>query len=179
MRYALIAIALLCTACSLFDEYGPCPSSPSPSPTPGPGAPPGPDDPLPPGDYADRYRKLSDGTVCMCGPYDVGCYETPEGADGSKACSYGPEGQICDDYTLPTPPSGAVPDAEELSEPVKKWRCPYRWRRRAHNDWSDDERIRQAQHYRKANIAHFQWCAQKSDDYWEYKCSDCDTTPVP
>ena len=116
--------------------------------------------------------------MCTCGPYDVGCYDTPEGADASKACSYGPEGQICDDYALPAPPSDATPDAEELSEPVRKWRCPYRWRRRAHNDWSDDERIRQAQHYRKANIAHFQWCTQKSDSYWEYKCSDCDTTPV-
>lgn len=78
---------------------------------------------MPPGDYADRYRKLSDGTVCTCGPYDVGCYETPDGADASMSCSYGPEGRTCERAVPPTPPSTAWDNEAGEEASARKWTC--------------------------------------------------------
>jgi hypothetical protein len=81
MKSALAICLLIVSGCTIFDaDHPPCPSNAPPAPLP-PG-PPGTGDPSDPGDYGasgDRYRKLQDGTVCLCGTYEIGCHETPEG----------------------------------------------------------------------------------------------------
>lgn len=118
MYYVLIAITFLCAACSLFDEYGPCPGERAEIPAPD--GPPGPGDPSDPGDYgADgaRYKRLSDGTVCTCGAYSIGCYGTPEEAEDAAACGPDMWGEtFCAPAVLPAPPADVV-------EAARKWTC--------------------------------------------------------
>ena len=119
------AFSMLATSC-IGDDYELCPGSgtsapvPSPRPNPSPG-------PIDPGDFGaegDRYRKTSDGTVCRCGIYEIGCHETPEGAQTTMSCSFRPDGaQECEAYTLPPPPPTAWDNEAGEESSRKRWTC--------------------------------------------------------
>jgi hypothetical protein len=177
MKSALAICLLIVSGCTIFDaDHPPCPSNAPPAPLP-PG-PPGTGDPSDPGDYGasgDRYRKLQDGTVCLCGTYEIGCHETPEGADSSMTCAYNAEGQReCEVYTLPPPP-----EVDSAAEPVRSWSCDYRIVVRKNGSEKRYNRIQRGQSHRKANLAHFSYCAKRTDTHFAYKCEDCNTTPLP
>lgn len=71
------------------------PTDPGPSPVPGPG----PDG----AGYQPRYRTNERGEVCECGPYEMGCSDSP--ADAARgACDYSPDGVY-------VPGDGAYPAA--------------------------------------------------------------------
>lgn len=183
---ALCVGMLLLTGCDLLEpDYDPCPSDGTGAPTPGPiieptsvGA----------GDNgaAERYRKLANGTVCVCGTYEIGCHETPEGAESSMSCGYDAQGQPECIPVVRSPDPSIRWDNEkgewvnDAAGPVLKWSCPYKWRKRYTDDaWIQERRTRQAQTHNKANWSHFRWCELKSDNSWEFVCSDCDVEPVP
>jgi hypothetical protein len=177
MKSALAICLLAMSGCTIFDaDHPPCPSNAPPAPLP-PG-PPGTGDPSDPGDYGasgDRYRKLQDGTVCVCGLYEIGCHETPEGADSSMTCAFNAEGQReCEAYALPPPP-----DVDSMSEPVRKWSCDYVVILKEDGSRKRRNRTQQAQTYTKANWLHFKYCEKMNDNSFEYKCEDCNTTPLP
>lgn len=168
----------------LHPDYDPCPSDGTGTPTPGPIIEPA---SVGAGDngVAERYRKLPNGTVCVCGEYEIGCHETPEGAESSMSCGYDAQGQP-DCIPVVRPPDPSVRWDNEKGEwvddaagPMSKWSCSFSVVLRRDGSSRDDVRIRQAQSYTRANLAHFAWCARKTDQWFEYKCKDCDTEPVP
>lgn len=90
MRY-LICIYLASTILSACDDdYPPC--SPDTGALQGPGAPTGPTDPGPilgpvpdPDQEASPTYSTNDkGDVCECGPYEIGCVDSPEKARAAK-----------------------------------------------------------------------------------------------
>lgn len=187
------SVSLLCVAavgasgCFLFDDpYEPCSSlegTGTPVPGPTPGQDPVPTGPLPDdanGASGDRYRRASNGLICRCGTNEIGCFDTPDAALKDSVCRPSPLGPEYEANCQPEGVPGATSLPPETSAPVLKWSCPYKWRKRYTDDaWLNETRIRQAQNYNKANWSHFQWCLQKSDNSWEFVCSDCATTPVP
>lgn len=87
----MLPLVLLLALIGCDDDYPPCspdngipqgpggpvhgPTDPGPTPLPGPG----PDQ----DDYKPRYSTNAAGEVCECGPYEMGCSDTPEKAKGS------------------------------------------------------------------------------------------------
>jgi hypothetical protein len=166
---ALLAMFLIAVpACSLLDpDHPPCPSSDPPAP--GPGAPPDTGDPTDPGDYGasgERYRKLKDGTVCVCGAYEIGCYETEEGADASMACAYGPEGRECEPYALPPSPG---------ADTMQYFNCYYEKLDRQTKSTEDKSRSQKAKDLVQADRLHGEWCDSESDrqDRYVYTPRGC------
>lgn len=173
---------LLCSGCGwLDDDHPPCPSDGTGAPVPGSIVEPTTSVGAGDNGATERYRKLSNGTVCVCGVYEIGCHETPEGADSSMSCGYDAQGQPECLPVVRSPDPGFTWDNETgQNVPVLKWSCAYTWRsKRPGKEWKDGVRIRRAQTYTRANLAHFGWCTSKTDDSFEFKCKDCATTPLP
>jgi hypothetical protein len=123
---ATFIIMMTVPACGLLrPDYDPCPSDGTSAPVPGPVI-----EPVSVGagdNYAgERYRKLNNGTVCVCGTYEIGCYETVEGAESSMSCGYDWQGQPeCLPAERPPDPAFGWNNETGQDEPLKKgnWRC--------------------------------------------------------
>jgi hypothetical protein len=102
-------IYLLVSVVACEHDYPPCsPATASPwtveGPTPDPAPRPGPDE-----DAPTRYSKNADGEVCECGPYELGCVESPEAAERASRpgayCSFPRDSN--DSNTVPYDPDSS------------------------------------------------------------------------
>lgn len=130
MRIEVCAIAtLLIAACSLVDDsYEPCSTIEGtgvPAPGPTPGTDPGPTGPQPNDASGDRYRRASNGLICRCGDYDIGCYDSPEGALKATMCRPSPLGPEYEPNCQPLgiPGNGETPPTTEASGIEYEWQC--------------------------------------------------------
>lgn len=168
VRGLLVMCMLSITAgCFLLEpDYPPCQSRGAP--TPAPDGPPGTGDPNDPGDYgADkRYRKLKDGTVCLCGTFEVGCHETPEGADSSMACAYNAGGQReCEPASMSPPPDVVWNNETGRYEPAtdQVYTCVYDViNRRSGKVEYTRRRDQRAPDLANADARHTDWCTDMS-----------------
>lgn len=173
MRFQFFACVVLAGCGLLDDEHPPCPSDGTGAPVPGPVIEP---TSVGSGDSgaSERFRKLSDGTVCVCGTYEIGCHDTPEGAESSMSCGYNAQGQPeCEPYLAPPNPAFGWNNETGQDEPFKTWICPYRKIDVETKKSTSHERTESAPDYQTANKHHFDWCDNKSDLYTLYTCSAC------
>lgn len=172
-RHIPIALVMV-SGCGLFKpDYDPCPSDGTGAPTPGPVI-----EPTSVGvgdNYAgERYRKLPNGTVCVCGTYEIGCHETPEGAESSMSCGYDAQGQPeCIPAVRPPDPGFTWDNETGQNVPLGTWVCPYRQIDVQTKKATSHTRSQSARDYQSANSYHFDWCENRSDAYTLYTCSAC------
>lgn len=185
MKHAVaqLMVALLAfSGCGLLKpDYDPCPSDGTGAPVPGPVI-----EPVSVGagdnGAGERYRKLADGTVCVCGPYEIGCHETIEGAESSMSCGYNAQGQPeCVPVVRPPDPPYHWDNESGQNVPsgppnFRMWTCPYEWIDKKSGEVRYEERTQKALTYDRANVLHHEWCATRNRNKpdWQWNCRDCD-----
>ncbi len=177
-RIALTAATSFVAGCGLLKhDYDPCPSDGTGAPVPGPVIEP---TSVGSGDNGagERYRKLANGTVCVCGDYEIGCYETPEGADSSMSCGYDAQGQPeCIPVVRPPDPPFHWDNekGENVATPTKSFTCDYELIDRKTKERIPLTRSQSGETAQAARVQHIKWCDEQtrtSPDY-VFSAGDC------
>lgn len=170
MRAIVCTVFFLVSGCGLLDDdHPPCPSGGGTAPIPAPTIEP----PTDPGDFgaAERYRKLQDGTICVCGPYEIGCHDSPEGAVASPPCGYDAQGQpSCEVYSPPPNPGFGWNNETGQDEmmPTQYFNCYYEKLDRQTKSVEDKSRSQRAKDLIQADRLHGEWCDAETDSQRRY-----------